>query len=216
MSKALKVFSCVPLRVDIELTHLISLFYLKCPRNFYFGGEAHDFWELVYIDKGQLLVTAGEKLYPLKAGELAFHKPGEFHALRAFDDVPANVIIASFVCRNPCMRYFEHRFTSLNAQEREYLYEALRHGESVLHKGFAPQDSAESPFGAAQIVRANLEMLLIRLIRRSDSTKIQTRIESYIQMTHVRQTAAEVNAYLEANLSRSTGSPRISATAFPR
>ena len=133
-------YACLALQRDIEITHLISLFYLRCPRTFAFSGEAHAFWELVYIDQGQILVTAGEKQYLLKAGELAFHKPGEFHALHAFDESPANLIIASFVCRNPCMRYFEHRFTSLNAQERDYLYEALGQSERILEGGMAPKD----------------------------------------------------------------------------
>lgn len=211
MPESPRFFTYIPLRRDIVLTHLISLFYQKFPRNFYFGGEAHDFWELVYIDKGQLLVTAGEKQYLLKAGEMAFHKPSEFHALRAFGEVAANVIIASFVCVNPCMRYFEHRFISLAAQEREFLYEALQHSEVILDNGFASKTPAQAPFGDMQIVQANLELLLIRLIRRGESAKIQTRIETYIQMTHTRQTAEQVDAYLEAHLPENLTLSRIAA-----
>ena len=204
-----KRYACLSLQRDIEITHLISLFYLKCPRNFAFSGEAHDFWELVYIDQGQILVTAGEKQYLLKAGELAFHKPGEFHALHAFDESSANLIIASFICRNSCMRYFEHRFTSLNVREREYLYEALRKSEGVLDNGMASEFDRKIPFGELQIIRSNMELLLVHLIRRSESTGIQERIESYIQMTHTRQTAEQVNAYLEARLSENLTLERI-------
>lgn len=197
-------YTHIPFQKEIELTHIISLFYLQSPRNFYFGGEAHNFWELVYIDKGQLLVTAGENKYLLKAGELAFHKPNEFHALCAYGDVSANAIIASFVCENPCMEYFEHRFTFLNAREREYLYEALRHNK-VLKK----RDDAS--FGSLQIIQANLELLLLSLIRRSDSTGISTRVESYAQQTHYRSTAEQVNAYLEANVTEKLTLERIAS-----
>lgn len=187
----------IPFCKEIDITNLISLFYLKSPRNFYFGGEAHDFWEMVYIDKGQLLVTAGNQQYLLKAGELAFHKPNEFHALRAYEGVSANAVISSFVCKNPCMEYFEHRFTTLNAQEREYLYEALRHSPAELgNKGL------EHSFGSLQIVQANMELLLLNLIRRVDSAGISTRIESYAQQTHFQRTAEQVNKYLETNITK--------------
>ncbi len=45
---------------ELAITELISLFYYKSPRNFCFAGETHDFWEFIYIDKGQMLITAGE------------------------------------------------------------------------------------------------------------------------------------------------------------
>lgn len=190
-----------PLPGEVEVTELVSLFHLECPQDFVFEGEAHGFWELVYIDKGRLLVTAGDKPYLLKAGELAFHKPGEFHALRACG-VPATAIVASFACQNPCMRYFEHRFTALTAGEREYLYEALRCASPLLDGGFAPEAPRAAPFGGAQLVRANLELLLLHLIRRGGSDKIQKRVESYFQRVQAQRTAERVNAYLEAGLSQ--------------
>lgn len=189
-------YTYIPLHREIEITHIISLFQKEFTRNYNFGGEIHDFWELVYVDKGQILITAGENCYPLKAGELAFHKPGEFHALRSHGNMSANAIIASFVCKNPCMKYFEHRFTSLNTQEREYLYEALRVRDEIFSFNSLPKSINE------QIIQCNLEMLLIKLLQRSSSSAIQSRIDSYAQLTHARQIAKKINEYLEINLSK--------------
>jgi glutamate dehydrogenase (NAD(P)+) len=33
--------------------------YYKLPKNYDQPGESHDFWELVYVDKGALVATAG-------------------------------------------------------------------------------------------------------------------------------------------------------------
>ena len=97
----------------------------------------------------------------------------------------------------------------MNAQEREYLYEALRQSETILDSGMVPKYDREFPFGDLQIVRSNMELLLIHLIGRSESERIQERVESYIQMTHARQASEQVNAYLEAHMSESLTLERI-------
>ena len=49
------------------------------PRDFYFPGEMHNFWEIVCVAEGAAMATADERVYNLKKGDLLFHKPMEFH-----------------------------------------------------------------------------------------------------------------------------------------
>ena len=199
-----------PLTKSLCISHLISLFYYKSPRNFQFEGEQHDFWEFIYIDKGKMLITAGNKQYVLRAGELAFHKPGEFHAVCAYEDIPSNFIISAFDCSNTCMRYFEHRILTLNSRERDYLYEAVRHGKQAFTTIQSPRSvssleisETEIPFGEVQIVQANLEMLLLTLLQSGDSVRIQPRVISYTEKTRYRQLTANVKNYLEEHIQQS-------------
>ena len=50
---------------------------------FSFTGESHDFWELVYADKGDVTVFADDKSFVLEQGNVIFHKPNEWHNVRA-------------------------------------------------------------------------------------------------------------------------------------
>ena len=34
---------------------IITIFYMELSKNFYYEGEKHDFWEMVYIDKGEMI-----------------------------------------------------------------------------------------------------------------------------------------------------------------
>ena len=61
------------------VTDLVNVSYYKLPRSYEFPGESHDFWEFIYIDKGELVVTAGASKYLLKAGELAFIAAGPWN-----------------------------------------------------------------------------------------------------------------------------------------
>ena len=67
----------------INVENIITIFYMEFSKDFVFDGERHDFWEMVYIDRGEIVCTADQRQFVLKGGELTFHKPNEFHAIRS-------------------------------------------------------------------------------------------------------------------------------------
>ena len=41
-----------------KVEKLITFFYMEFSKAFSYSGEKHDFWEMVYIDKGEMICTA--------------------------------------------------------------------------------------------------------------------------------------------------------------
>ena len=41
----------VALNESISVDCLYTIHYFEYTNNFYFSGEAHDFWEFIYVDK---------------------------------------------------------------------------------------------------------------------------------------------------------------------
>ncbi len=76
-------------------------------RTFSFPGEAHPYWELVYVVEGRVGVTADDRIYTLSAGDLIFHKPMEFHKIWSEDDF-VRVNIYSFAASGKNMRKLEN------------------------------------------------------------------------------------------------------------
>ena len=74
-----------------NITHIYTLFYMEIPKDFKYDGESHDFWEMVYIDKGEMICTANENRFILKSGEIVFHKPNEYHNLTGNGSIEPNV-----------------------------------------------------------------------------------------------------------------------------
>lgn len=196
------------LRDVLRVTSLVNIFYRKSPPNFCFPGESHDFWELLYIDKGRLIITAGDRQYLLKSGEIVFHSPGEFHAIDSCENTTANFIVVSFVCKSRYMDYFRHRIMFLTSEERECLYGAIRTAQQV----FLPIELSpllplrsmtrlkDPPFGAEQRIRLYLEQLLISLYQRKDSKPIQKRVETFMQKKNYKQLTRNVYQYLEDHI----------------
>ncbi len=101
----------------LSVEKIVTVFYKEYGKDFVFAGESHDFWEFTYIDKGSVKFTADTREFLLKGGEIAFHKPNEFHKLAA-DKGPPNVTVASFVCNSDAMKLFENKIFYLTSRER--------------------------------------------------------------------------------------------------
>ena len=89
----------------INVEKIITIFYMELSKSFAYDGERHDFWEMVYIDKGEMICTADKNRFVLKSGEMTFHKPNEFHNLSGNNTVAPNVSIITFECHSRAMRY---------------------------------------------------------------------------------------------------------------
>ena len=84
----------------IERIAAIDGFYTAFRRqidgDFVFRGETHDFYEIVFLLKGTVGVTAGANSFVLEAPSAILHPPMEFHSLRGIGGKNATMIIFAF------------------------------------------------------------------------------------------------------------------------
>ena len=159
----------------LEIRHIYTVHYFEYTSHYAFAGESHDFWEFLYVDKGNVRVTAGEQIYDLSRGQIIFHAPGEFHALSANGVVAPNLIVVSFPCASPAMTFFHGHITTLGAEERGLLGRIVKESRCIFSNALndptthSMQRRDDVPFGAEQLLATALEELLIRLVRQGDS-----------------------------------------------
>ena len=154
----------------IEVSKLVTIHYYEFDRRFVFHGESHDFWEMVYVDKGSVSITRDEEQITLGAGEVVFHRPNEFHAIKAHESEP-NFFVISFECRSPAMQHFERYHTHLNKTLGAFISSMLKEAETTF---VIPKNDTElkklirredAVLGGEQLIKTYLEQLLIFLIR---------------------------------------------------
>ncbi len=80
----------------VSVQGFYTAFSRKIPKSFVFRGETHDFYEIVFLLKGSIGVTAGSNSFVLEAPAAVLHPPMEFHSLRSITDTEAEAIIFSF------------------------------------------------------------------------------------------------------------------------
>ena len=154
----------------INISKIVTVHYYEFDQNFSFKGETHDFWEMVYVDKGKVLVKSDEKELILEQEEIIFHKPNEFHAIKAHASSP-DFFVVSFVCNSQAMKRFNFFHTTLDKTLKPILasiiYEAektyvIKKNDVELTKLSLREDA---PIGGEQLVKTYLEQLLIMLLR---------------------------------------------------
>lgn len=195
------------LETVVSVTGLVNVSYYTLSKDFLWSGESHDFWEMVYVDKGEMVVTAGTDTYLLKSGEAAFHCPHEFHNLRTSGQKSANVIVVAFLCDSPMMRTFERKILSLNAQEKSCLSSIVKeaeatytHFDNMISFNVAPcvdlvqRDTI--PFGSQQIIKNLLEYFLVLICRHTDGIHFDARAVPVNQLHHHAQIAVKIQEHL--------------------
>lgn len=190
-----------------RMDSIITVFYMELPKNFRYDGERHDFWEMVYIDKGQMICTAENNRFILKSGEMIFHKPNEFHNLSGDNATEPNVSILTFECKSPAMKEFEGKIFRLTAAEKALLSELITEGLSCFRLVDptnpllqSMEQLPDAPFGSSQMIQNLLELFLIKLSRSTDSLPKDLRRSYVIGGVDVPYQVKEIVDYLHANI----------------
>ena len=186
---------------------IITLFYMEMSKNFHYDGESHDFWEMVYIDKGEMICTADKNRFLLKSGEMTFHKPNEFHNLSGDNQTAPNISILTFECRSRAMKQFEGKIFRLSAEERTILSRLFDEGLAT-YRLVNQQDPLiqrmvtleNPPYGSSQMIKNLLEIFLIMLCRNTDVVTKRSRRSYVIDGVDVPYQVKEILDYLQANL----------------
>ncbi len=190
-----------------NIENIITIFYMELSKDFSYGGERHDFWEMVYIDKGEMLCTADRNRFVLKSGEMTFHKPGEFHNLTGMGSTAPNVSIITFECKSRAMKYFEGKIFRLDAEEKSTLSMLFEEGLSCFkpkneHDPLQPQlERVENaPFGSSQMTKNLLEIFLIMLCRNTDVLTKKMRRSYEIDGMNVPYNVKEILDFLQSSV----------------
>lgn len=189
----------------LSVNTLYSVHYFKYCKKFDFQGEKHDFWELVYIDAGIAGVTAEDKEYTLKQGQVIFHKPNEYHNISTVDGF-ANSVIVGFGSKSKIMSFFEDKIFTLNSYEKSLLSNIIEEGMEAYGETMSevicpslPENKSET-IGSDQIIRQNLELLLLSLIKNNQGDKTRKTMPEPVRYMHSDNLVDGIKSYVKDNL----------------
>ncbi len=186
----------------ISIPKIVTIHYNEFDEGFVFEGESHDFWEMVYVDKGRVEICADSEKTVLSQGEVIFHRPNEFHSIRAFESSP-NFFVISFVCHSAAMSYFEKKrgkigkdlkpFVSGILREADRAYVILPNRPNLLEL----ERREDAPVGSDQMIKTYLEQLLILMIRSAECREPLIFPSKESLQNHL---VIEIKEYIEAHL----------------
>lgn len=112
---------------QVKIERLYSLFKRHYDKGHHFLGEMHDFWEVVYVIDGEVLISADENIHNFKSGDIIFHKPLELHKFNVVGENGATLLVFSFAMSGELCKKMERRAFHLGKYERSIIKSFLEY-----------------------------------------------------------------------------------------
>lgn len=186
----------------IDIPYVVTVHYFEYTQNYIFSGEAHDFWEFVYVDKGEVTAITHDKEILLRAGDIIFHKPGEWHNIKNNEKKASNVVIIAFYMSSKSENFFYNKVTKISNSQKlllsKIMDESVAAFSSPLNNPYT-EKLIENPGTDSQQQLISLyltEFMVLFLHEKSD--KRPPRIHYIADNT----TFAAANDYMNRNISK--------------
>lgn len=158
------------LQLDINIPDIFTLFYFEKEPGYLFPGEAHDFWELLYVDAGEVHLDFMNESKMLSQGDFILYPPNYFHHFHC-GNLPSNLMVLSFNSPSEILHSIANRILHLNDHQTAFLSQILQEAPRAFStplshfSAFELMRKSVHFFGSEQLIHHNLEMLFIDLIR---------------------------------------------------
>jgi len=97
----MKLYNFIPIDEAITVSSLVTVYYLRLPKNYDGMREKLPFYQLIYVDRGEMEYTANDMPFTLRAGQLAITPPDITRQGRLISEGRGFVGIVSFMCNSP-------------------------------------------------------------------------------------------------------------------
>jgi len=160
----------------LNIQKIVTIHYQVLPKNYVSKQESHDFWEIIYADKNDIDIIAGEKRELLCQGQMIFLKPNEPHFVEAREE-STNIFIISFSCHSESMSFFCEKKYTIPEKHRALLQIIMSEArETFIIPDFDPNLTElklqpHPNLGGEQMIKNTLETLLIYLLRNANKQK---------------------------------------------
>lgn len=151
----------------LSVRSIITIEYLDLPGGYEYPEESHNFWEMVYADKGAIDYYVEATPTRLSEGELMFLSPGRRHRFVADSNNAPSIFVLCFDLNSSPMSFFNGYKTYLGKREKPFIENIINETRGTFKLPFREKlEVLEDPnLGGQQMIRINLEMLLITLLR---------------------------------------------------
>lgn len=204
MQKEISGFTPTELPSMLNIEAVVTIHYFEYPKTFIFDGESHDFWEFLYIDKGEVSVFSNNQERTLKQGQIIFHKPNEFHNVVCNGVISPNIVVVSFVCNNEELNQLGGRILNVCNKAKNMLSTIIDEARIAFSTDLADpyfkkltKNKDCSPQSLA-LIKSSLESFLISIIKQESGENA-----FYSSSIHIKENKSRVDniiSYLNDNV----------------
>ena len=171
---------------SLDISEIYTKFYQEKGTNYNFSGEKHSYWELTYVDKGELLTTIDGVSYHLKQGDLIFYAPMQFHTQSTFEKISSSYLTINFKMN------FNHADLLCNkifSLKRDSYFIVTRLIEELSNDNLYSND----------LSLCYLKQLIIQMLR-LDNSHFHSKPTTNMQQTYENELLKDILLYIDNNI----------------
>lgn len=171
---------------SLDISEIYTKFYQEKGTNYNFSGEKHSYWELTYVDKGELLTTIDGVSYHLKQGDLIFYAPMQFHTQSTFEKISSSYLTINFKMN------FNHADLLCNkifSIQRDSYFIVTRLIEELSNDNLYSND----------LSLCYLKELIIQMLR-LDNSHFHSKPTTHMQQTYENELLNDILLYIDDNI----------------
>lgn len=184
----------------LSVKSIVTIEYLELPGGYEYPPESHNFWEMIYADKGEIDYYVENTPERLSEGELMFLAPNREHRFVAHPDNAPSIFVLCFDLNSSLMSFFDGYKIRLGKKEKPFIENIIEEMRGTFKQPFRQKLEVldDANLGGQQMIRINLEMLLITLLRAED--KKETQVEFIKNDTFAGTISDKISDYLKSRI----------------
>lgn len=171
---------------SLDISEIYTKFYQEKGTNYNFSGEKHSYWELTYVDKGELLTTIDGVSYHLKQGDLIFYAPMQFHTQSTFEKISSSYLTINFKMN------FNHADLLCNK-----IFSLKRDSYFIVTKLI--EELSNDNLYSNDLSLCYLKELIIQMLR-LDNSHFHSKPTTHMQQTYENELLNDILLYIDNNI----------------
>lgn len=148
----------------VDIKELLALEYLDLNGKYKDYSEAHDFWELCYLQQGELCCIIDGKELPMAEGQIAITAPNQEHSYRG----DAKAFVVCFESPSQALKALIGDVHTLDEEQKQCMEQVIAEAAQTFRMNEQEQLEAlaHPAFAGQQMIILQLEYLLICTLRK--------------------------------------------------
>lgn len=171
---------------SVDVSEIYTKFYQEKGTNYNFSGEKHAYWELTYVDKGELLTTIDGESFHLKQGDLIFYAPMQFHTQSTFEKISSSYLTVNFKMN---FNHYESLCNKIFSLQRDSHFIIKKFIEELSNNNIYSDD----------LSICYLKELIIQTLR-LDNSHFISKPTTHMQQTYENELLNNILLYIDDNI----------------
>lgn len=185
---AMKPITVAPEASSIKVREILGDYYVVRGPNYLFPGETHQFWEITYVDTGELFSKVDNVEYCIKAHQLLFYAPNQQHTQNTTDSTYSYLtVVFDMEISKKDEKLLKNRVFDVNQKVAELLssFNRLKNGDRAY---------------TSDLSTSLIQLIVVLILSSTQDGNDYSHVNTMMQAKYQDELLGEIALYIQENI----------------